>query len=287
MDGDTARREVRAVRARAIGSAGHPQPALAAFSPDGRQLLLFWNAGPGRGEEVWLMPFPPDANHPARRVLEHLPLGLHGPQFSWLPDNRHIVVATGAAADSRRGLYLADTDSGAFRQFSSGPADQNLPAVSPDGERLVFTEFKEDFDIVTVDLQTANVTVPIATERAETMPAWAAAKDALVWVTDINGGPEIWLRGPSRPDRPLVIGARLSDQRNKFAGRARAVARRRPRHHRRVARGGSESYLWMSAVGGGPPQRVTNAEAIRARGRLVTRWPLVRLPRRRRRIAYA
>ena len=190
----------------------HNPPSLR-FSPDGRQLLLFWNAGPGRGEEVWLMPFPPDANRPARRVLEDLPLAVLGRQFSWLPDNRHIVVATGAAANARRGLYIADTESGAFRQFSSsGPADQNLPAVSPDGERLVFTEVKDDFDIVTVDVHTAAVTELIATERAETMPAWAAEKDALVWVTDINGGPEIWLREPSGPDRPVVTASDFSDE---------------------------------------------------------------------------
>jgi len=239
------------------------------FSPDGRQLLLFWNAGPERGEEVWLMPFPPDANRPARRVLERLPLALPGPQFSWLPDNRHIVVATGAAADARRGLYIADTDSGAFRQFSSGPADQNFPAVSPDGERLVFTELKDDFDIVTVDLHTADVaTLSVSTERAETMPAWAAKKDALVYVTDINGGPEIWLYEPSRPDRPLVnralVTARdFSTETQFLVGPALSPDGARL-IYQRVA--GDKSYLWMSSVEGSPPQRVTNAEAVESPG---------------------
>jgi dipeptidyl aminopeptidase/acylaminoacyl peptidase len=244
----------------------HNPPSLR-FSPDGRQLLLFWNAGPERGEEVWLMPFPPDANRPARRVLDRLPLALHGPQVSWLPDNRRIVVATGATPDARRGLYIADTESGAFRQFSSGPADQNVPAVSPDGERVAFTEFKEDFDIVTVDLQTAAVTVSIATGRAETMPAWAAAKDALVWVTDINGGPEIWLREPSRPDRPLVTARDFPTSDTQFlVGPALSPDGARL-IYQRVAGGGSESYLWMSAVAAGsPPQRVTNADAIELAG---------------------
>ena len=169
-------------------------------------------------------------------------------------------MATGAAAGARRGLYLADTESGAFRPFSSGPADQNLPAVSPDGERLVFTELKEDFDIVTVDVHTAAVTVLIATERAETMPAWAAAKDALVWVTDINGGPEIWLREPSQPDRPLVTARHFSDETTFLVGPALSPDGARV-IYQRVSKGGSESYLWMSSVRGGQPQRVTNAEA--------------------------
>ena len=242
----------------------HNPPSLR-FSPDGRQLLLFWNAGPERGVEVWLMPFPADANRPARRVLERLPLAVLGPQFSWLPDNRHIVVATGPTADARRRLYIADTDSGAFRPFSSGPADQTLPAVSPDGERLVFTEFKDDFDILTLDLHTGDVTVLIATERAETMPAWAAAKDALVWVTDINGGPEIWLREPSQPDRPLVTARHFSDETQFLVGPALSPDGARV-IYQRVTDGGSKSHLWMSAVGGGPPQRVTNAEAIELAG---------------------
>ena len=227
----------------------HNPPSLR-FSPDGRQLLLFWNAGPERGVEVWLMPFPADANRPARRVLERLPLAVLGPQFSWLPDNRHIVVATGPTADARRRLYLADTESGAFRQFSSGPADQTLPAVSPDGERLVFTELKADFDIVTVDVHTAAVTELIATERAETMPASAAAKDALVWVTDINGGPEIWLREPSQPDRPLVTARDFSDETQFLVGPALSPDGARV-IYQRVSKGGSVSHLWMSSVARG------------------------------------
>jgi hypothetical protein len=240
-------------------------PPSLQFSPDGRQLLLFWNAGPERGEEAWLMPFPPDPNRPARRVLDHLPLASLGRQFSWLPDNRHIVVATGGAATTRRELYIADTKSEAFRQFSSGPADQRFPVVSPDGERLVFTEFKDDLDIVTLDLRTAAVTELIATERAETSPAWAAQKDALVWVTDVNDEPQIWLREPSRPDRPVVTASHFPDETQFFVGPVLS-----PDGafliYQRVARGASESYLWMSSVAGGPPQRVTNANVVELAG---------------------
>ena len=236
------------------------------FSPDGRQLLLFWNAGTGRGEEAWLMPFPPDASRPPRRVLDRLPVALPAPQFSWLPDNRHIVVATSTGAGVRRGLYLADTESGDFRLFSSGPADQNVPVVSPDGDRLVFTEFTADFDVVTVDLRTAAVTVLIATGRAETMPAWAAGKEALVYVTDVNGAPEIWLREPSQPDRPLVTTRDFPTETQFLAGPALSPDGTRVIYHRVEGPGGKSSHLWMAAVGGGAPQRVTNAETIEFAG---------------------
>ncbi len=102
------------------------------FSPDGRQLLLFWYAA-DRGEEAWLMPFPPDANSPPHRILQDLPALGGTPEFSWLPDNRHIVLSTGSGL--QRGLYLADTQSGKYRLLTSGPSNQMNPVVSPDGSR--------------------------------------------------------------------------------------------------------------------------------------------------------
>jgi DNA-binding winged helix-turn-helix (wHTH) protein len=118
------------------------------FSPDGSQLLLFWYAG-DRGEEAWLMPFPPDPSNPPRRILERLPALVETPTFSWLPDNRHIVVSTGPELQHR--LYLADTLSGKFRPLTTGPGDQTNPVVSPDGSKLVLTDVRRDFDIVTLD----------------------------------------------------------------------------------------------------------------------------------------
>ena len=126
----------------------HYNSPVLRFSPDGRQLLLFWYAA-DRGEEAWLMPFPPDVNSPPHRILQRLPALGGTPQFSWLPDNRHVVLSTGSGL--QRELYLADTRSGKYRLLASGPSNQVNPVVSPDGSRLVLTDLRRDFDIVTLD----------------------------------------------------------------------------------------------------------------------------------------
>lgn len=61
------------------------------FSPDGTQILLIRNSG--AAEEAWLMPYPASADAPPRRILQDLPAFEGTPQFSWMPDNRHVVLS--------------------------------------------------------------------------------------------------------------------------------------------------------------------------------------------------
>ena len=81
--------------------------------------------------------------------------------------------------------------------------------------RLVFQELTTDLDVVSVDLATAAVTPLIATQRSEQMPAWAAADAAMVYVTDRNGPPEIWLHTPGQPERPVVTARDLPARHDK------------------------------------------------------------------------
>jgi Tol biopolymer transport system component/DNA-binding winged helix-turn-helix (wHTH) protein len=236
-------------------------PALR-FSPDGSQLLLMWNTG--RGEEAWLLPFPADASRPPRRVLEALPTGSGTPEFSWLPDSRHIVVSTGE--DLRRGLYIADTRTGRFRLFSSGHAAQAIPVVSPDGKRLVFTDIEAAFDIVTLNLDDATVTPLIATDRAETMPSWAPNGSGLVYVTDRAGAWEIWLHQPPMADRPIVTARDFPTETLFLMSPTLSPDGRRVIYQRVEGPGARSSQLWMSALVGGAPERVTTDDIVELAG---------------------
>jgi Tol biopolymer transport system component/DNA-binding winged helix-turn-helix (wHTH) protein len=241
------------------------------FSPDGKQLLLWWNASRGE-EEAWLLPIPGDATRPPRRVLERLPPAPTGSsEFSWLPDSRHIVVSAGPGPP--RTLYLADTQSGRFRRLSSGPnrpSGQVFPAVSPDGEKLLYIERRYDYDIVTLDLSTAIVTDLLASDDVDQTPAWAARTNALVYATFRTGASEIWLRQPQLPDRPIVTARdfqspTLGPSLGLFVpdlspDGARVV------YHRVEEPTLASAYLWMSAVGGSAPQRLTNASAFELGG---------------------
>ena len=175
MDQLATRRSRSAVRAGAITQCLYYVPSLA-FSPDGKRILLMRNTQDGGA--VWLIPYPVDASHPPRRILQDLPAFGGTPSFSWMPDNRHMVVATttGPAVPAR--LYMVDTVSGKFEVLSSGTTAEIQPAVSPDGNKLVFAEVAINFDIVSVDLATAAVTPVIATQRSESMAAWALGQPA-------------------------------------------------------------------------------------------------------------
>jgi eukaryotic-like serine/threonine-protein kinase len=226
------------------------------FSPDGRQLLLVRNAGVG--EEMWLMPFPGDAANPPRRVLEHLPTLSGTPTFSWLPDNRHVLLSVrlGTAPEQ---LYLADTISGAFTSVSSGTARQRWPAVSPDGGRVAFAEHTVARDIVAMDLVTRIVSPVIATQREEQMPAWATKAAVMVYVTDRNGADEIWRHAPGETDRPLVTSQDFPPNTTRgFMAPALSPDGTRVIYRRIQLE--SPGELWLSAVAGGPPVRLVNTD---------------------------
>ena len=71
------------------------------FAPDGRHLLLMLNAGRERGEEAWLLDYPASGTAGVRRVFADSH-GFSGtPQFSWMPDSRHIVMSYQPASDAR------------------------------------------------------------------------------------------------------------------------------------------------------------------------------------------
>jgi DNA-binding winged helix-turn-helix (wHTH) protein/Tol biopolymer transport system component len=229
-------------------------PALS-FSPNGRRLLLLWNTG-SQGEEAWLLPYPADANDPPRRVLTSLPNGSGTPMFSWLPDNRHIVLSAAEPGNPWR-LYLADLESGNFEPLfdATSTAQQLGPVVSPDGMRVAFTEDASHLDVVTLNVRTAAVARLIATHWNEEMPAWSADRERLVYVTDRNGEREIRLRD-SAGDRALVTQGNFPPGTTTFLmGPALSPDGTRVIYARieRDTRGITRTRLWMSSVDGGEP----------------------------------
>ncbi len=227
------------------------------FSPDGKQILLIRN--PAAGEELWLMPYPANSSRPPRQILKGLPSLSGTPMFSWMPDNRRIVVSTTATLGAPNQLYLADTESDKFEALSSGTTAQMLPAASPDGTKIIFQEPLINYDVISLDVATLAVTPEIATQRNEEMPAWAARDASLVYVTDRNGGMEIWLHKPGQADRPLVTARDFPPDTTKwFMDPALSPDGTRLIYTRIERTQGSS--LWMSSVAGGAPVRVTQDE---------------------------
>ncbi len=235
------------------------QPRLK-FSPDGKQIMLIRNAG--QGEEAWLMPYPANASHPPHRILEKLPAFGGTPEFSWMPDNRHVVVATSAEVGAPFQLLMADTVSGEFHELSGGTTDQESPAVSPDGSKLVFADVSTNFDIVSLDLAKVTAAPLIATERSEQMPAWALKQPVLAYVTDRNGPLEIWARQQGQNDRAVVTARDFPPDTTQWFMNPIPSPDATRIIYTRIERAGWER-LWMSAMSGGSPVRVVKDDSER------------------------
>jgi Tol biopolymer transport system component len=231
------------------------------FSPDGKQMLLAMNGGRHR-EEMWLMPYPPDPARPPHLVLSTLQSAGGTPGFAWMPDSRHIVLglARAGAGDASEQLWLADTVSGEYHALTSGTTFRSAPAVSPDGQRIIFREGTGSYDVISVDLATAAVHPLLTTERDE----------AHAFLGGQQAAPGLCHR-PQRSagnlaahadgaDRPLVTARDFPGVRVQwFMGPALSPEGDRAVYSKTDFSG--EQRLWISAVAGGQPVQLTNDHA--------------------------
>jgi len=170
------------------------------FSPNGKKLLLI-RTGDSGTEEAWLLPYPPGKSTP-HRVLTHFPAQKVTMDFSWMPDNRHVVLAVSHTPP--RHLWIADTESEVSYQVTGGISTQGTVAVSPDGKQIIYSEEYHDLNITSVSLLDGKSKNVIATDVKERMAAWSAKSDKLAYVTDRNGTMEIWVRSGDDSDHPLI-----------------------------------------------------------------------------------
>ena len=226
------------------------------FSPDGKQLLLLINRGPN-GEEGWLLKFPEAGAAGVRRIEPPLRTYSGTPSMSWMPDNRRVVMGLQDAPSKSEQLWMMDTQSGARHPLTSGTRATFGPSVAPDGNTLVFREGTGNYDLVSVDVASGTATTLLATDRDETMPAWAAAENVLVYVTNRNGPHEIWLRRSGDPDRPVVSTRDFPPDTTQWFMTPTLSPRGDRVIYTRIEQGGV-ARLWISSVAGGTPVRATH-----------------------------
>jgi eukaryotic-like serine/threonine-protein kinase len=229
------------------------------FSPDGKKLMLFRAAGVAQ-DEAWLLPYPA-GNQSPRVVLKNLASpGDPFPEFSWLPDSRHIIVSLSAYQGSPDHLWMADIESSSMSAVTAGNMGEVNPAVSPDGKSVLYSHNATQWAIVSVSLDGSSTKTLISTDRRETMPAWSANQPKLAWVTNRNGPEEIWVRLPDGSDRPVVTAQDFPPGSNKFFLNPTLSPDGQRIVYTRFDQAGAD-YLWMSSLSGGSPVRLTNAQS--------------------------
>ncbi len=225
------------------------------FSPDGKKILIVFR-GDRQRDECWVLPYPAGGKAP-RRVLEGKTFYAGTPTFAWMPDSRHVAISFQAAADTSSQIWLADTESSDWRALTSGTSGHGFLDVSPDGRRIVFTEAGGNYDIASVDIETAKARHFMATERDEYMAAWASKQQRLVYVTDRNGPQEIWMQGASGKGRPLVTAKDFPPGTTQwFMSPALSPDGDRVMYTRMELTGGVHN--WISNASGGAPVPLSN-----------------------------
>ena len=228
------------------------------FSPDGKQLLLCV-ALDTRGETCWLLPWPESTG---RRLFGGgLPFSFT-PQFTWMPDSRHVVFAD-STTTAHSQLYMADIKQGRFWPLLAQDRPANLPSLAPDGSRLSYTSSLSHSEIIGVPLGEGPVRTLIGGSRSEQKVNASPAGPHLVYVTNRRGINEVWIKSLAEGwERPLLTpkdvqphGQPAEDFLNPVFspdGRRVAVA----------VKGRSGIHLYTMFTSGGTPVRATSTNDL-------------------------
>jgi serine/threonine protein kinase len=227
------------------------------LSPDGKKIVYFLNNGVEA--QSWLLPFPPGTGTPKR--IPQGPLG-SSTTFSWFPDSRHIAASSISASRDTRPLWTLDTSSKERKLITGGLVNELLPAISPDGQRMLFLESASEHRIVAASLKDASLRTLIHSQMTVGMPLWAAKGERLVYETSSHGKPEIWLHESDGAERPLLTQSAFPlGTGSQFMNPALSPDGGRLAVMHLPATPGAFAAIWVASVAGGTPVRLTNDSA--------------------------
>jgi Tol biopolymer transport system component/serine/threonine protein kinase len=139
------------------------------------------------------------------------------PAFS---SDGEFMVFISSRAGKKRDLWLQAIEDGlpdgAPRQLTDGPGDALHPAVSPDGQWIVYYQIiGQDRDLWVIPIR-GGQPMRFTTDPASDMePAWSPDGDHVVFVSERGGGSHLWVQQVSRgrpegPARMLAVAGVLA-----------------------------------------------------------------------------
>jgi Tol biopolymer transport system component/DNA-binding winged helix-turn-helix (wHTH) protein len=156
------------------------------FSPDGR-LLAFSTWRPGNPWDLWLM-------NMQTRATDLVVPGKDSEFFpTWLPDNRHLLVATGGGAVRRLARVAIDTRR--VEELSGLPMKMANLALSPDGRDLAYHAADDSGGMTAWRVPTAGGT-PVRLsppQQSAGYPAWSPDGQRIALEVEDGGRTQIWV----------------------------------------------------------------------------------------------
>jgi TolB protein len=163
----------------------------AAFSPDGKRLLLAYDkSSPNQGDiEIY-------AVH--RDGQELTPVVTTGQQLSheewpsWSPDGQWFAFTSTRYGNQE--LCVARSDGKEETRLTNDPALDVHPAWSPDGKRIAFaTDRWGDLEIAVVDRDGQNLTRVTQSRGFDDYPAWSPDGTKLAFASNRGGNLDIYV----------------------------------------------------------------------------------------------
>jgi Tol biopolymer transport system component len=241
------------------GSSGYVR-----FAPDGSKLLLWLGPDSQSRPGFWEVPFPSGQPRAVLPQLNARP-GLAPAAFSWLTDNRHVVITRSDGPTSGSHLWLADTRTSRLTPLTATPGNEGSPSVSADGRTIAFTSEAPDFDLFEVPLDGSPLKTFRSTSRNEFDPAASPASTQFAFVTDRTGNPQIWVENlEGYLHQPLVTEADFDNVPSMAVGAlAFSPDGSKLAFQRAASADGARpegSRLWIVPLAGGKPVTVGSSD---------------------------
>jgi pSer/pThr/pTyr-binding forkhead associated (FHA) protein len=172
------------------------ESARPAFAPGG-QLFLFHSREAGEAPAIYRTV---SADY---EVLRRDGAPIQGEAPAWLPDDGNRFVYQGCLRGGC-GLILSNLDGSAGAQLTFDPSDTN-PAVSPDGQNVVFMSYRSDnWDVYKVSIDGTDLTQLTTDTANDGLPTWAPNGRTIAFVSDRDGAWAMWaMNADGRNQRPL------------------------------------------------------------------------------------
>ncbi|MFC1529624.1 protein kinase [Gemmatimonadota bacterium] len=171
------------------------------FSPDGRSLGLITSrlsndpsvesgsgesgsgnrADSGTGDSgrfgFWVIPWPCSEGMKIKEAFEEELMPLEEiPSFDWLSDSEHVVISLDGS------LWIGNTRKSDLYQILKLPTSRAInPAVSPDGNRILYDQEVTNFDLIEIPFDGSEPHVIMNTSELESSPSYSRDTGVLAY----------------------------------------------------------------------------------------------------------